>query len=161
MTATAVQNRQPWDQRPGETAAAYARFLIYRNLGLTRTVQAAYKVYLNSKKVQQSPPQSRSAASPQFKAESQTMNWQARAEAWDIAVLWMAGERSVAAVVTLIEEMALRALRRLADEKVGPKDWGQLLRTLEILATYVPRDALGQDPGGQPGAPSVTDERRG
>ena len=45
---------------PGEPQAAYARFLIYRNLGPARTLEAAYRVYLGDQAqswVQQGPNQ--------------------------------------------------------------------------------------------------------
>jgi hypothetical protein len=44
--------RHLWDRQKGESPAAYARFLCYRNLGPARSLEDAYRRYLSSSKGQ-------------------------------------------------------------------------------------------------------------
>src|SRR5262249_28786381 len=39
---------KPWDQQPDEPDAAYSRFLMYRNLGPARTLDAAFANFLRA-----------------------------------------------------------------------------------------------------------------
>jgi hypothetical protein len=49
-TATPEQpKRQPWDQQPDEPGRCYARFLLFRNMGPSRSVEAAYRLVARAK----------------------------------------------------------------------------------------------------------------
>jgi hypothetical protein len=76
---------QPWDQQPGESDAAYRRFLRYRDLGMGRSIDAAY--------FSTRPPGAgagltaagkRRRAPGQWMRECSRWRWRERASKWDI-----------------------------------------------------------------------------
>src|SRR4051812_48001738 len=68
-------DRQPWDQHPEESNAAYSAFLAYRDMGRNRTVVDAYR--------QTKCKPDASQAGGEWNAWSRDQRWQERARAWD------------------------------------------------------------------------------
>ena len=96
------QPGKAWDQQPGEPAAAYARFLVYRGLGPCRSLDKAARAYGGSK----------GRAPGNWFREAAAWKWQERAQAWDIATFAEVGKRAVVAYLALIEGIATRAIDR-------------------------------------------------
>jgi hypothetical protein len=69
----------PWERQPGEPARWYARFTIYLELGIHRTLQRAYRIV---GLVEERPGKQPGAAWYQMARKWQ---WRARAAAWDAA----------------------------------------------------------------------------
>src|SRR4051812_7490673 len=49
VAETGGRPQKPWDKLDGETGVAYAAFLIYRDLGTSRNLSAAYKLHIDSR----------------------------------------------------------------------------------------------------------------
>lgn len=133
------QPRQPWDQQPGEPPEAYARFLVYRNLGPARTIEAAYKANAEGRK--SGKPVSRSG---HWEEDSRTHNWVERSTRWDIHNLTTAGAGAVAKFVRIIDLVALRSLEALEDGNIKPTDWAGLVNALDKLGAYIPAETVAQ-----------------
>src|SRR4051812_42744623 len=73
-----------WAQQPVESDAAYARFLIYRNLGPERSLRSAFVAAMGgpqkaAKRLQRLP--------GHWMRDSQRWNWTQRAKCWDVWTL--------------------------------------------------------------------------
>src|SRR5207245_1768705 len=135
--------RNPWDQREGEPAAAYARFLAYRNLGPSRTVALAVASVEASPELQTARRTGRGRKGPErdagagaaeprshpprrWRDDAARWEWAARADAWDIARLTEAGERVQVHMTELMCRLAAAALNGL-ETAPEPKTWQEAL----------------------------------
>jgi hypothetical protein len=120
----------PWDRLPDESAAAYARFLVYRNLGPERTIAAAWGATKGNKR----------QPSGAFCAEAVANEWADRAASWDVHQLLELGNRAARTYFATIE----RALQKIHDalDHIGPESWDQVLDGIDRLSKYIPQDAL-------------------
>lgn len=66
---------KPWERRPKESARAYAAFVVFRNLGPSRTLRAAYRQLSGNEQASQ--------CSGEFSMRAVRFRWQERANAWD------------------------------------------------------------------------------
>jgi hypothetical protein len=129
---------RPWDQRETESTAAYARFLTYRNLGPTRSLDAAYQIYsgvpVGAKKPKRRP--------GSWQRECRDLDWTARAEAWDVSMLSESSARVVVTVIRALEAASVRVLEGLLEPGSKPKGWSELLEGLMRLVPYVPPEMV-------------------
>ena len=130
--------QSPWDQLPGEPPEAYARFLIYRNLGPARSLDAAYAASNVTKRKRSD------AASGQWREDSAAYGWGERAARWDIHNLTAVGAGAVAKFVQIIDLIAMRSLEALQDGSIKPKDWAGLVNALDKLGAYIPAETVSQ-----------------
>jgi len=71
---------QTWDKHPsGETNKAYNAFLVYKNLGASRSLRKAAEIFYGGTNFTDTSPKLR-----QFKTWSAKHNWVARCSDWDI-----------------------------------------------------------------------------
>lgn len=123
-----------WEQLTDEPAAAYARFLIYRNLGPGRTLDAAYAA--NSPKARKG--KKRQGIAPgQWTKESSDFEWRARATAWDIEQLQNIVPGAIVSVFGAIDEFALVTLRALQSGSMRPRTWAQLMSAMGVLIGFI------------------------
>lgn len=123
-----------WDQLPGESDAAYARFLTYRNLGPSRSLESAYQVASKSVK-------SRRASGQWFK-DSRLFDWSRRAEAWDIEMLSQHGREVVLNFVEGLQIIARKALEALKQDGNKPLDWSAALAAITAIGAFIPGEAV-------------------
>lgn len=123
-----------WEQLEGEPGAAYARFLLYRNLGPTRSLDTAYQVTKSDSSLQ---------APGNWAAESNRYQWVERSTAWDIEMLAAYGERAIIDYVAAIRKIAQKSLEALERESIKPKDWKSAISGIELLARLISADAPG------------------
>jgi hypothetical protein len=128
----------PWDQQPDEPDAAYARFLLYRNLGPSRSIDAAYRLLHPTKNGEKG----RRNAHGSWHQEGQAFRWTERASAWDIHYLQTAGSIAIARFIALLSELAVRALRALEESDARPETWQDVLDTVQTLGQYLPPETL-------------------
>src|SRR5579871_3562506 len=100
----AKKTKYPWDQQPEEPDAAYARFLVYRNLGPSRSIDAAYHS-AGAINAEAKRSKAKRASSTWFLEASQ-WNWQARAEAWDVFMLLASGQRVVTRFIAALDKLS-------------------------------------------------------
>jgi hypothetical protein len=78
-----------WERLAGESDAAYSAFCCYRDMGITRSLKRAARVYYAEREGHQADPEGtpngneNPAALRRFKEWSRTHMWQARVEAFD------------------------------------------------------------------------------
>ena len=124
---------QPWDQREGESDAAYARFLHYLNLGSTRSLNAAYVAYSEVSKGGE-----RCQRAPgSWQAESVEKDWVKKANSWDVQQLKEKGEQAVKLYFDCLHKITSKTLSELEQETVVPKTWGELLMTFDKLSQWM------------------------
>jgi len=122
---------------PDEPEAAFRRFLAYRNLGPSRTLDAAYRAFPGVKKGVK-----RCRAPGQWQRDSVAFHWPARALAWDVSVLAQKGQAIVVRFVDALEFATTKALTALALETTKPTDWAEALKALDIIGSFVPSAAV-------------------
>jgi hypothetical protein len=127
--------RKPWEQMDGEPDAAFARFLVFLNLGPRRTVDAAYRAFVGNRR-------KASERSGQWGADASRFHWHERASKWDIAQLSLLVPEAAGNIFRAINEVARIALESLKEGKVRPKTWGQLMETVVILASFVSPETI-------------------
>ncbi len=139
-------------QLPGESTEAYARFLVYRNLGPVRSIDAAYALASaeapKRAKSRQSAKATKSTArgvgdraSGQWKKDSVAFNWSERAAAWDVEMLETAGQQVVVKFVNALDLVFTKILQSLADERMKPQKWEQIIESVTILGGFIPQEA--------------------
>ncbi len=135
-----------WDQQKGETDGAYSHFLIYRNLGPARSIEAAYflcsSIASNRAKSRRGSKPASNRASGQWAKESEQFNWQARAHAWDVKVFDEAGQRVVVNFVALLEQLSRRALEAMANPRVKPRGLKSIVEVVTVLGAYIPAETV-------------------
>lgn len=133
--------KQPWDKLTTESDEDYARFLMYRNLGPTRSVRECYFRYLQEydnyqgRKNGVRPPNS-------WQLQCRRNFWIERAAAWDVRNLSHYGQKIVALhseAIAAIARKNLRAARRL---NVGQKGWSDLQASIRTVAEYLTPELL-------------------
>ena len=129
---------RPWDQRETESQAAYGRFLTYRNLGPTRSLDAAYEIHRGVPKGAKRPKRRPGC----WQRDCKQFEWKARAEAWDVFVLWESSGRVVVAVVRALEAASAKVLAGLLEPESKPEGWSEQLEGLMRLVPYVPPDLV-------------------
>lgn len=131
--------RKPWDQLPDEPDPAYVRFLMYRDLGPARSIDAAYvaatgEATKGSKRQQRAP--------GQWTHDSAQFGWPERALAWDKHLLADLVPEAASVIFHTINETARVALRHLQSGKLRPRNWQQLVETVTILASFIAPETI-------------------
>lgn len=130
----------PWDQQPGEPPEAYARFLVYRNLGVGRSIPKARG--RSRKKAE--------GSSGTWNDDCAAYNWVARSRAWDVENLRQHGAQLAVIWANCVIAAAEKALAALRDPKCKPKDFDSAVAAVEKLSKFVSADALIDKPTVEP-----------
>ena len=138
----------PWDQLPTEPDEAFARFLLYRNLGPGRSQQSAYETYLAT--FRNAAPKEltagKSAKKPQvpghWNDDSAKYRWVDRATAWDIDQLQRHGPELARLWVGILLVAARKCAEKLAQPGCRPKDFMQAIAVVDKLAPFLSPDAV-------------------
>lgn len=132
---------RPYDQQPDETLAAYRRFLFYRNLGPTRSLEAAYQSYQDSLPQKAAKSGKKRSIPGSWMADSARYRWTERATIWDIDNLNAIGEESAVRLVEAVRKYTDVLLESLGN--VHPTKFDEVTRGLELLAKLFPNEAIG------------------
>src|SRR5687768_17558601 len=108
------RERAPWDQLPGEPDVAYARFLLYRNLGPARSLEKAYGAFLSTIEDESAQNRVKPRASGTWCEDSAQYKWVARAVAWDVDSFKVLGTQFVVRYVEVLNKLTERLLDELA-----------------------------------------------
>lgn len=160
-----VPPAEPWAQLPGEPDEAYARFLLYRNIGPGRSQQAAYDTYLLTFRNAGPPPAGKSAKKPQvpghWNDDSAKYRWVDRATAWDIHQLQHQGPELARLWAGILIAAARKCAEKLAHPNCRPKDFMQALAVVDKLAPFLSPDAVKslQPPAADPRARPKPDRK--
>lgn len=131
----AMPKSNPWEKRDDESNAAYARFLIYRNLGVGRSLDLAYHSLVVSKR-------DKTRVSGQWQEDSSRYEWKARADAWDVYILTEVARGVVVKYVNALDKAFQRIIDSLSDAKMKPDNWGQVIGSLTTLGEFIPQETV-------------------
>jgi hypothetical protein len=125
-----------WERQPGESATAFAAFVIFRDLGPRRSLDAASRLYHRKPGQEPEQPQTgpKKRKSGQVRLWYERWQWRSRAEAYDAeqdrqqraaqeAVRREMAQRHAREAVAL-QEKALRRLQQMSPDELSP---GQVL----------------------------------
>ena len=130
-----------WDQQPGESDEAYARFLRYRNLGFKRSFRRAYRRYLQELDGYTGGLKGLHVPG-QWTEDAHLFSWTERAAAWDVRNLTVHGARVASLHVGCLTRIALknaRAARRLSP---GDDGWADLLDSVRLVSEFLTPDVV-------------------
>lgn len=131
-----------WERLPEEPEVAYARFLVYRNLGPARSLDAAYRSTAAKRDKSRSAPGSKlPRVSGQWQSDCSQYNWVERATAWDIAQLEAIVPGSIATIFKVIDEFAKATLQAIQAGKAKPKNWAQVMEAVNALSNFITPEA--------------------
>jgi hypothetical protein len=105
---------QVWDQQPGETPQAYAGFVVFRDLGVERSINATWRVRRPVGNTTQNAP-------GRYRAWAVQWRWQERAVAYD---RWVESRRAVAE--DRISE------RQISTDQIERSAWRALIPVEEV-----------------------------
>ena len=135
-----------WDQMEGEPSDAYAHFLVYRNLGPARTVDDAYNAAFPSKpapkKRSRRPDAKPLRASSAWWREARDYEWKERASAWDIHMLVSTVPEAMVSIMHTVNEFAKSSLRAVQAGKIKPKNFGELLAGVQLMASFISAETI-------------------
>jgi hypothetical protein len=133
-----VSNEQPiWDQLPGESDAAYARFLVYRNLGPARSLDKAYTAQHDDKA---SKGVKRRQVSGQWYRDSVEHEWRRRAERWDISNMREHGRSATINFIAAVSRLSEKTAAGL--DSVNVKSWSDAVSAINALGSLISADAI-------------------
>jgi hypothetical protein len=160
-------DRQPWDQRGTDTSHSYRAFLVYRDLGVKRSLRRAAEVFYELADVHATHAKLR-----QMKHWSTNHQWRVRVNAWDVHLQRIDEDEQVqaahdmhrrhSAIATMALQKAAERLKQLNPESLTARD---AITYLEA-AVRVERQARGEPdtirelrgPGGTPLNLALDDE---
>jgi hypothetical protein len=156
------QKPKSWEQQTGETAAQYAHFCTYRDLGIERTLDAAYRLWheQHGSGIFDAEGIKGHQVSGQWRRECQQKQWVARARAWDVELFSTDACDVTLMSIRYLRSLALRGLAALEDgDQPGSETWKGHLQTVTTILDRIPHEAiaalLGADTGGPGAAASV------
>lgn len=124
--------RKPWEQLEDEPDRAYARFLVYLNMGPGRSVEKAIEAAKGEKR-----------RNGQWERDGSTFNWKDRATAFDIAVLTpQMGSEVVINWTTAANEWSKNLLEAIQNGKMKPKSFEQAVTLFNVFANFVTPETL-------------------
>jgi hypothetical protein len=135
-----------WERQAehGESASAYAHFCYFRDLGPSRSRDAAFRAFLAD--------QGREVAGTEqapgrWTRECSRWGWVERAGTWDAHVARRQVGATVCRVVTLVNAYAARVLEAMEDAE-GPAGWEQITAAIDALCRWLPPDSSDRLPRG-------------
>lgn len=135
--------RAAWDKRDDESDAAYARFLVYRNLGPARSLDAAYA--LAKPKATKGNKRQRyggTSISGQWTRDSVQFEWKTRADVWDVEMLTEVGKHAVVNFIHTLEAVSVKTLQELANAKRRPANWHEIMEAVNLLGSFIPAETV-------------------
>lgn len=129
---------EQWDQQPGEPGPAYQAFVVYRDLGVARSLDAAYRKSHEAQRGRDGGADAPSGkrASGRWRTWCQAYRWAERAGAWDgrlATVAQQATEKMVATVAT--ERTALLLEQERREHHVAGLIYGKIVEMCETGLT--------------------------
>jgi hypothetical protein len=105
---------QPWDQQPGEPDDAYARFLIYLNIGPGRRLEDAFEQSRTGRAGRgRRTGRGRQQAYLAWFLEAERRRWRERAHAWDVSRIPAQLQELAVNVATMKQLMGAKALEAM------------------------------------------------
>src|SRR5262245_53791637 len=110
--------KQPWQQRHDETNSAYAHFCAYRDLGIGRSLDAAYMLWRQQPGDRNKPYR----AAGHWRQECAANDWVERARQYDIYIFQTDARDVALTAVRYLRTIALRGLAALGkSDKPGSR----------------------------------------
>lgn len=140
--------KRAWDRRPEEDTKWYERFTYYRDLGVTRSIAAAYRAWLQATKPDGIRPDQYIGSAPdQWYDTHRSWDWEQRATLYDdhIREMWSNDEvleRARRKRVELLTEIAEKTARELVKRDMTETPVNQVSSTMKT-ATRELREELG------------------
>jgi hypothetical protein len=134
---------EPWEQLRGEPKESFNRFLIYRNLGPARSLNLAYRYYLQSLPLDPSQPakvakgSKRQQAPGNWCSDSERYKWTKRAAAWDTDQLLKVGSDIAPFWAQVLRDVVKKAARALLSPNFKPRQWRDVLLVLDKVSPYL------------------------
>jgi hypothetical protein len=127
---------RPWDQLPGESNESYARFLLYRNLGIRRSLKRAYAKMLADADLFSGDPRKLHLPA-NWRSDSSAHRWVARSSAWDLHHLAMHGSRVALLHIQAMLNITKKYLKATEEYKIGDDEWDNVLATSRHVAQFL------------------------
>lgn len=70
--------------------------------------------------------------------------WRERAQAWDIHMLRLRGEKFATTMIAIYEAASQRIYETILDPKTKPKDWAEMMSTLQQLTMHLPNNFINE-----------------
>jgi hypothetical protein len=135
---------EPWEQLRGEPKESYCRFLFYRNLGPGRSLNLAYRTYLNTIPVDPAQPGNAlkgvkpRRAPANWLDDSSRYRWTERAVEWDIAQLERIGIDVAPLWAGILRASLVKSAQKFAQPSFKPTNW----RDAHLILTFLTADVI-------------------
>jgi hypothetical protein len=118
-----------------EPDSSYARFLMYRNMGPTRSYLRVYHSYLKTQDGFTGGIERLNIPGSWLRQASK-WQWRKRAVAWDISKLETLGSRVAVAHSHAILSLAVRNLANVRKYRPGDDEFADVVKALQLVASY-------------------------
>src|SRR6266446_1081507 len=132
--------RQPWEQQDGEPGDSFARFEVYRCMGLSRSLRKAFRRWLTAEN-QATAGNGWQQFSGTWGRESARWEWVSRAEAWDAFFFGEQARQAVGLFAQALQE-ATRQLLKKVRKAPDPATLTELFEAFHAIAALLPPDAI-------------------
>ncbi len=159
MAEAKTIERNPWEQLDGEPNEAYARFLVYRNLGPARSVLLAYASLRSAAPRSKDKPTQRA---PRIWWENyRAFQWKDRAAAWDVSQMANAVPEAATTIFKLMGETARACLAEVANGNIKPQSFVELKDMVVILGNFISPEVISATINNTGNAADSGDQSRG
>ncbi len=134
--------RYPWDQQTGESGQEFAQFKSYQLLGSTRSIDKAYRWYVEQLAGPDEVGKRGKRAPGQWQELAVRNRWKERAVAFDCSQVLSAAARIATLWIAGMEILAEKGVKAARIHKPGDKEWGHVLETFKIIAGHLNEESL-------------------
>ena len=115
---------EEWRRMAGESTADYAAFLLFRNVGPTRSLRRAYQLWQQQLANYVQPPKGSPRQKPpgSWQTRYRKWEWKRRATCWDVHRMAYTGAQVAAIHTQTVVNVAVKVLK--ASKVTGPDDAG-------------------------------------
>lgn len=148
--------RYSWDQQADETDPEYAQFKAYQCLGSSRSIDKAYRRYVEQVAGPDEAGKRGKRAPGNWNELAVRQNWKQRAVEFDCTQMRAAASRIATLWVAGIETLAVKAVQGARKYNPGEPAWASVLDTFKVLATHLTSEgvrAVGEAAGLAPPPP--------
>lgn len=151
IAVTPAPSAQPWEQYPGEPDDRYVMFLVFLNLGPTRTILNAYQVYnsqtpgtLTQKRKLKLMKANEVVHSGSWDRFAREWDWRRRAARWDVYSLNSLVPETASIIFQVLKTYALKVLTAVEKMEIDPTHTDALRADITTLTTLISPEAIAR-----------------
>lgn len=138
MSDEAKLDVRPWERQGTETALSYAKFELFRDLGPTRQIKAAFDLWQAARTER-----TRYDTLQSWQQLASRLQWYSRAREFDVLNFGNRGFNVVALFMQALEAAATKLVKELeTNDRVKPINWYEAINGLATIGAFIPAETV-------------------